>query len=236
MADLPDGLSGDIDVGIRHSPNGVLSEDWYTTYQFASNEAEFVPGDVSALVSGIVILETELYFTPVKFHGGYGRRFVPKTIEPNPDPWVYNPTNHVPVPWAAEGQRTFAFDEVLYRDQVYDIVRAGDFGNPGRIEIRGGMSEDDVTQGIVSKVLVDPTSFASRIVDFFDGLYDLCTVVNCALVMIGQPRLSIERFVVDNVLRTIKEYGDPYAREVNAFTLGALRTDKGKARWHNNPS
>lgn len=235
MAVLPDGLSSLVEWAVKLSFLGDIAKAWFITGQAGNtgSTADVAYGQAEGWILGLVDALKIVPYNPVHFHGGWVRRYTPKTIEPNPDPPVYNPSNHITIAASAVGQREWGATELMFYDQVLDVLRTPQFGNVGRIEFRGALTEADVTETLMSKILAAPSTFDDIITEFADTIAVLQGDTGLTMMMAGEPLMDTIRSTVDNVHYEVQTFGETVVREVVGWGRGAVRSDKGKSAWFN---
>lgn len=229
---VPDGLSTLIDCGIKHKHITANKLPWYTTYQFAAL-TEFTPANVVTLLEQVAGGDSIVHSTRINILDAYGRRHFPKTTEPLGDSVTYNPTNHVTFVGTIPGLLNIGDSEELKYDQVVDFLRGCEFGNPGKIEVRGSLNETNVVNAFGGNSFDDLSYWYAKALDWFGAVLGSAAASDCIWVIAGEPLLTKVRSVVDNKFKEVRTYGDTIIRAVNSYSVAGPRTDKGASKFFN---
>lgn len=225
-----DGLGSLIDVAMSHQVPDSAVKPWTTNYQFASI-GEITNGTAMDLIVNLGSADAIAHNNWVDITKGSANRHIPKTTQPLGDTVVYNPTNHVELDLDLVGAQGFVEANVMPHDTVIDFIRNCEFGNPGKIEVRGLLTFDQIAQDFGGYSLIDPSELQGVIATWFSAVVAVAVGLDLVWVLAGEPQLSLTRSIVSNKVRIVKTFGDTIIRAVNNYALGKIRADRNDYRY-----
>lgn len=225
-----DGLGTLIDVSITHEVPTSAVKDWTTNYQFASIE-EIDPSNMQDFIDGLGAADAIAHNDWVDITKGNVNRHIPKTTQPLGDTVTYNPTNHVEIDLDLVGMQGFVAANVMPHDTVIDFIRNCEFGNPGKIEVRGLLTFDQLTQDFGGYTLTVPAELQGVAAAWAEAVLVNATAHGLVWVLAGEPQLSKTLTVVSNRLRVVRTFGETIIRAIVGHALGKVRADRNDYRY-----